>query len=171
MKLQYTWPCAIRVRNLLNGAQVQLDDLSALSHGPGRRKRPIDEALGQDRNPDILQRQAFGGPSGSTPGHLDVPGFEDDGGRMMAHVMGFSLPGTQPSTSFYPGYEWWPYNMTGIPEYGMAEGTAYSNGPEETGGVPPDAPFTFDEAQYSPSFVQSVRPPNPDAYQFPPGHR
>jgi hypothetical protein len=30
------------------------------------------------------------------------------GTRIMAHMFGFHAPGVEPSTSFLPGYEWWP---------------------------------------------------------------
>lgn len=86
---------------------------------------------------------------------------------MMAHVMGVPLPGIQPSPSYYPGYEWWPYNMPTIPEYGMS-GEANYGGPEGPGGIHTNAPFTFDEGQYSSAFVQGVNSPNPDMYHYPP---
>ncbi len=31
----------------------------------------------------------------------------------MAHMLGLEIPGVEPSTSYYPGYEWWPRNHGG----------------------------------------------------------
>lgn len=91
---------------------------------------------------------------------------------MMAQVMGLpTIPSVQPSTSYYPGYEWWPYNMPAIQDYGIAETVPYS-APEGSGSMPSNAPFTFDQGQYSSNFVQGVHSPHTGEFQYPPGsHR
>ena len=48
------WPAAIRIRNLLKGAKVQLDDVTYQSRMSVRPKRRVEEALGEDRNSDLM---------------------------------------------------------------------------------------------------------------------
>ncbi|KAG1757862.1 fungal-specific transcription factor domain-containing protein [Suillus lakei] len=94
-EMQTTWPSAGRAHDLLNGVRVQVDsNMPPLVHGP-------------DRAPDVLQREAFGdvlqmerAPQNS--------GIQEISTRMMAHMLGLDIPGIEPSTSYYPGYEWWP---------------------------------------------------------------
>lgn len=102
-----TWPSAGRARDLLNGVRVQVDStIPPLVHGPDRQKRAADDAFGE-RSSDVLQREAFGdvlqrerAPQNS--------GIQEISTRMMAHMLGLDIPGIEPSTSYYPGYEWWP---------------------------------------------------------------
>lgn len=48
-----------------------------------------------------------GGGQSADAGCTDPGGVQDLGTRMMAHFLGLDVPGMEPSTSFYPGYEWW----------------------------------------------------------------
>lgn len=106
-EMQTTWPSAGRARDLLNGVRVQVDsNIPPLVHGPDRQKRAADDAFGE-RSSDVLQREAFGdvlqrerAPQNS--------GIQEISTRMMAHMLGLDIPGIEPSTSYYPGYEWWP---------------------------------------------------------------
>ena len=43
-------------------------------------------------------------------------GVQDLSTRIMAHMLGLEMPGVEPSTSFFPGYEWWPRNNQGYPQ-------------------------------------------------------
>jgi hypothetical protein len=105
--MQTTWPSAGRAWDLLNGVRVQVDsNMPPLVHGPDRQKRAADDAFGE-RSSDVLQREAFGdvlqrerAPQNS--------GIQEISTRMMAHMLGLDIPGIEPSTSYYPGYEWWP---------------------------------------------------------------
>ncbi|KAG2045142.1 fungal-specific transcription factor domain-containing protein [Suillus americanus] len=106
-EMQTTWPSAGRAWDLLNGVRVQVDsNMPHLVHGPDRQKRAADDAFGE-RSSDVLQREAFGdvlqrerAPQNS--------GIQEISTRMMAHMLGLDIPGIEPSTSYYPGYEWWP---------------------------------------------------------------
>ncbi|KAG1871132.1 fungal-specific transcription factor domain-containing protein [Suillus tomentosus] len=106
-EMQITWPSAGRARDLLNGVRVQVDsNMPPLVHGPDRQKRAADDAFGE-RSSDVLQREAFG----DVLQREHVPqnsGIQEISTRMMAHMLGLDIPGIEPSTSYYPGYEWWP---------------------------------------------------------------
>lgn len=73
--------------------------------GPDRQKRGADDAFGREKNSDMLQREAFG-DSGSKERMTSTTGIQDISTRMMAHMLGLDIPGIEPSTSYYPGYEW-----------------------------------------------------------------
>lgn len=104
------WPSAGRAWTLLEGVSIQLDNaLPVDSQGDDRRnsKRPADDAFGQEKNSDYLSRAVFEQPAEASPGAQDV------NTRIMAHMLGLDVPGVEPSTSYYPGYEWWPSRADG----------------------------------------------------------
>ena len=106
--VQTTWPSAARAWDLLHGVKVQVDsNLTPMLQGPDRQKRGADDAFGREKNSDFLQREAFG-DSGSKERMTSTAGIQDISTRMMAHMLGLDIPGIEPSTSYYPGYEWWP---------------------------------------------------------------
>ncbi|KAF8445677.1 fungal-specific transcription factor domain-containing protein [Boletus edulis BED1] len=106
--MQTTWPSAARAWDLLHGVKVQVDsNLTPMLQGPDRQKRGADDAFGREKSSDFLQREAFG-DSGSRERMTSTPGIQDISTRMMAHMLGLDIPGIEPSTSYYPGYEWWP---------------------------------------------------------------
>ena len=86
-----------------------------------RNKRGAQDAFGEDNRPDYPSHEAFGGPV--APETLDssqtldlednTNGVQDISTRLMAHMLGLEIPGVEPSTSYYPGYEWWPRNHGG----------------------------------------------------------
>lgn len=78
--------------------------------GDDRKKRVADDAFGQEKNSDYLSREAFGAADQEQPASPGVPGIQDMSTRIMAHMLGLDIPGIEPSTSYYPGYEWWPRN-------------------------------------------------------------
>ncbi|EGN91754.1 hypothetical protein SERLA73DRAFT_80157 [Serpula lacrymans var. lacrymans S7.3] len=109
-ELEIIWPSAARAWDLLHGVKVQVDsNLTPLIPGPDRRKRPADDAFGKEKSSDFLQREAFGNlEEKELPAPQIVNGIQDMSTRMMAHMLGLDIPGIEPSTSYYPGYEWWP---------------------------------------------------------------
>lgn len=78
-----------------------------------RRKRPAQDAFGEDRTSHYLKHETFeetGGTGHSTlaPMPADTGGLQDMSTSLMAQMLGFAMPGVGLSTSYYPGYEWWP---------------------------------------------------------------
>lgn len=129
------WPSAGRAWALLEGVKVQLDNaVVPENQSDDRRKRQADDAFGQEKSSDYLSREAFGPvDEGSSQSSLPgSPGIQDINTRIMAHMLGLDVPGIEPSTSYYPGYEWWPRT-------GSQEPT-----PPPTSPVPCPVPTTFD---------------------------
>jgi hypothetical protein len=105
---QTIWPSASRFKDLLNGANAQYQGIiTPLANAPDRLKRSADDSqMSPDRTSDMLQREAFSGLEKlQTPPGAGA-GVEDP--RMMARMLGLEVPGIQASTSYFPGYEWWP---------------------------------------------------------------
>jgi hypothetical protein len=104
------WPSASRAYDLLNGVKIQFDN--AWTHldpsSDHRRKRQADDAFGREKNSDLLQREAFGVLPDKDALSSDGNGVQDISTRIMAHMLGLDIPGIEPSTSYLPGYEWWP---------------------------------------------------------------
>jgi len=107
-EIKGTWTSASRAWDLLSGIQLGAEK-SHLSHSQGteRHKRHADDAFGAEKSSDYLQKQIFGSvhPEGSTRGEN---GVQELSTRIMAHMLGLDIPGVEPSTSYYPGYEWLP---------------------------------------------------------------
>jgi hypothetical protein len=102
------WPSAGRAWALLEGAKVQFDNAVPITQqGDDKRKRPADDAFGQEKSSDF-SRDAFGLVDVEPPSPPGVQGIQDMSTRIMAHMLGLDIPGVEPSTSYYPGYEWWP---------------------------------------------------------------
>ncbi|KIJ66200.1 hypothetical protein HYDPIDRAFT_26571 [Hydnomerulius pinastri MD-312] len=115
-ELQTTWPSAVRAWDLLNGVKVQVDsNVAPLVQGPDRQKRGADDAFGKEKSSDFLQREAFG-DSAAKERVAPTAGIQDISTRMMAHMLGLDIPGIEPSTSYYPGYEWWPRATNAMPQ-------------------------------------------------------
>lgn len=100
------WPSASRAYDLLNGVKIQFDNAwTHLGSNPDRQKRHADDAFGREKNSDLFQREAFGIlPDKDSDGN----GVQDISTLIMAHMLGLDIPGIEPSTSYLPGYEWWP---------------------------------------------------------------
>ncbi|KAF9245870.1 fungal-specific transcription factor domain-containing protein [Melanogaster broomeanus] len=114
-EMQTTWPSAVRACDLLNGVKVQVDsNLAPLMQGPDRQKRGADDAFGKEKSSDFLQREAFS-DSAAKERTTSTTGIQDISTRMMAHMLGLDIPGIEPSTSYLPGYEWWPRTTSAIP--------------------------------------------------------
>ena len=104
------WPAAARGWELLNGVKMESDVKfnPAPSHMPDRAKRPAEAAFGPEKSSDYLQQETFEDTSTLLPPNVGQNEVHDLGTRIMAHMLGLDLPGIEPSTSYYPGYEWWP---------------------------------------------------------------
>ncbi|KAI0697535.1 fungal-specific transcription factor domain-containing protein [Cytidiella melzeri] len=154
--IEDVWPEATRTKNLLRGACVDMDDLSAHNRSSeGRPKRGLQEVLGGDRSPGLLHQYsvphiATNEPSSSSPQNLSSPYamFADEGIQ--------SPPSS--AMSYVPGYEWWPQLIgpgTGggyvTPDYG-----AFQLSPMGSQLVPPQGLFTFDQNQLTSDFMQEV---------------
>ncbi|KAG5219880.1 zinc cluster transcription factor [Salix suchowensis] len=61
----------------------------------------------------IVWPSASQAPSSFDP--ATVNGVQDLNMRIMAHMLGLDIPGIEASTSFYPGYEWWPRTNEKMP--------------------------------------------------------
>lgn len=106
-----TWPSAGRALALLEGAKVQLDNAAPITAVGERKKRLADDAFGQEKT---LPRQVFGPVDQEHLSTLDCPpGMQDMSDNILAHVLGLDTPGIEPSTSYYPGYQWWPRSSQG----------------------------------------------------------
>ncbi|KAF5385325.1 hypothetical protein D9615_001196 [Tricholomella constricta] len=144
--MEMVWPSASRAWELLNGVKMGSDNIPPQIHFPDRQKRPADAAFGQEKSSDYLQREAFKGPANETPDREGENGVQELGTRIMAHMLGLHIPGIEPSTSYYPGYEWWPrsdevtppisHQLSPAPlDYGSREGTASNPNPVPGGMV------------------------------------
>lgn len=126
---QTTWPSAARTWDLLYGVKVQVDsNLTPMLQGPDRQKRGADDAFGGEKSSDFLQREVFG-DSGSKGPMTSTAGIHDISTRMMAHMLGLDIPGIEPSTSYYPGYEWWPRATNAVHEPGYEQPSSGMNAP------------------------------------------
>ncbi|KAH7923243.1 hypothetical protein BV22DRAFT_1093249 [Leucogyrophana mollusca] len=161
-EMETIWPSAARAWDLLNGVKVQVDsNLTPLVHGPDRQKRGADDAFGREKSSDVLQREAFGTLERKDHAPQSTGGVQDISTRMMAHMLGLDIPGIEPSTSYYPGYEWWPRTNQGAPQSYvpssapatssndslMSLGYPTQNGGDwSAGGAPPNYTYDFSNA-------------------------
>ncbi|KAF9270701.1 hypothetical protein L218DRAFT_993268 [Marasmius fiardii PR-910] len=126
-EMSVLWPSAARALDLLSGVKLEYETSPQPLVSPtGDRlsKRHAEDAFGREN----LRREAFGAdgnPNSNVqrvtgqhqaqrqsqqqqPSLVDVQGVQDLGTRIMAHMLGLDIPGLEPSTSYYQGYEWWP---------------------------------------------------------------
>lgn len=160
LSLQEVWPEASRVRSLLKGAKVQMDDLVALSQTAERPKRDVEQALGVDRNSDLLMRYGVtptsrASSSTSTPSSMQSTNSPYG---MYANAATTTMQPEQSTISFIPGYEWWPQLV------GPGTGGGFTNQeydvfqPPPLGSqiMPPQGLFTFDGSQITSDFMHNV---------------
>lgn len=148
--MQTVWPAAIRIRNLLKGAKVQLDDYSTSHRLSNRPKRRAEEPLTDERSEGI-PHQLYANPTlhpSTSYGHLQPQQ------AYPAMPYGAALP----TVPYLPGSEWWPQLIgpaagQGLPQQG------YHYPPTTVGthlsGLPQSL-FTFDSDQLSSDFMQGV---------------
>lgn len=103
--MSITWPSAARGYELLDGVNLGFEPVAnAPTNMMNQRpKRDAEDAFGAV---DLLPQPSLHPPRSP---NLQPQGIQDLNQRMMAHMLGFDIPGMQPNTSFLPGYsEWWP---------------------------------------------------------------
>ncbi|KII93670.1 hypothetical protein PLICRDRAFT_35889 [Plicaturopsis crispa FD-325 SS-3] len=161
-EMEIVWPSAQRAWDLLHGAKVRFD--SALTPGPDRHKRPAEDAFGQEKASDYLQREAFSNweQAPASPGN----GVQDLTTRIMAHMLGLDVPGVEASTSYYPGYEWWPRSGTQSPQpvgtNTMTPSSLAAAVPHQSNG----APVTFDAQPGMEDWLQGASSDQVHGYNF-----
>lgn len=110
--MEIPWPAAKRSYDLLHGVKLQFDNVQAFTPGDqGRNKRPASDAFDKERISDVIQREAFGPPNNennATSGIGENVGVQDLSTQLMAHILGLDVSGVVESTSYFPGYRWWP---------------------------------------------------------------
>ncbi|CDO75511.1 hypothetical protein BN946_scf184935.g47 [Trametes cinnabarina] len=114
--VQKLWPTTARLRQLLEGVKVRLDDTIYDHEGAYRSsaKRSVDDALGSSQNPDHSGREVYSTP----PAHLyyappvssSAWGYAPNVATV-AQSLGVGQSGQDPSASYYPGYQWWPTQL------------------------------------------------------------
>ncbi|KAL0951642.1 hypothetical protein HGRIS_008322 [Hohenbuehelia grisea] len=141
--MEIIWPSAARAWELLHGVKLGFDKDATLPQTGHRHKRDAEDAFGQQPGADHHHEP----PLDAIP-HQDFEanGLQDLNSRLMAQMLGLSVPGMEPSTSFYPGYEWWP-SLEGSTE---AHRPAYPSMPMDnagaTNGHAADFARTYDES-------------------------
>jgi hypothetical protein len=112
---QVPWPAAKRSYDLLHGVKLQFDNVQAFPAGDqGRNKRPASDAFDKERISDVLQREVFGPPSDESKATAEIGqsvGVQDLSTQLMAHILGLDVSGVVESTSYFPGYRWWPKSI------------------------------------------------------------
>ncbi|KAI0036598.1 fungal-specific transcription factor domain-containing protein, partial [Vararia minispora EC-137] len=120
-EMSVRWPAAQRAWELVHGAQTHIDNgFPQYPVGSSRQpKRPAEDAFGlSEKVSDILQQEAFEERSRTHVPQSEVAqprptgspnlASADTTNRVLAHMLGLDIPGIEPSTSYLPGYQWWP---------------------------------------------------------------
>jgi len=103
------WPSAVRAWELLNGAKVHVDNGILRFKEVQRYKRHADDAFGTgDTDGGSALTQSFGLNSPIGVDAVAVPQATNADKHLLAQMLGLDLPVIGPSTSYIPGYEWWP---------------------------------------------------------------
>ncbi|KAF9567781.1 hypothetical protein CPC08DRAFT_739993 [Agrocybe pediades] len=139
------WPSASRAWELVSGVHLRANAQTTPQPPPqqyqyvDRNKRGARDAFGEDKSADYLRRDQYRSPGapdygppvntnvGNTNNNsnfTDVNGVQDISTRLMAHMLGLEIPGAEPSTSYFPGYEWWPRMSQNMPPPGDNQGYA-----------------------------------------------
>ncbi|KAG6919021.1 hypothetical protein DXG01_009731 [Tephrocybe rancida] len=127
--MEVVWPSASRAWELLNGVKMGSDDLPPQINFLDRQKRPADAAFGQEKSSDYLQREAFKSSAPEPTTREENAGVQELGTRIMAHMLGLNIPGIEASTSYYPGYEWWPRHHETTPPESHQSSSVVDYGP------------------------------------------
>ncbi|THH18408.1 hypothetical protein EW146_g2572 [Bondarzewia mesenterica] len=168
-EMEVIWPSAHRSWDLLHGAKIQVDSgLLSYFANPSERsnKRPADEAFGKEKSSNILQREAFEELERSNPATPAVPG-QGAGNRILAHMLGIDIPGIEPSTSYLPGYEWWP--RTGQrPPQGQGQGQGQGQQQQQQQQQQPSPGQSSQQVTTTPSQALSTPSPHSSSHSSPP---
>lgn len=155
------WPSALRAWELLNGAKVHVDNSILRFKEVQRYKRHADDAFGTDdtNGPGPLT-QSFG-PGSSAGVDAAVPQASTADNRLLAHMLGIDIPGVDPSTSYLPGYEWWPRDQNKPQTPDSSQPVSPSPGSGSNRSSPASAmpiPFSFDQTR---NFWNAPQPQDP----------
>lgn len=116
-----------------------------------RYKRHADDAFGTgDTSGGGLLAQSFGIPPAVGKDAAAAPQPLNAENRLLAHMLGLDLPGAEPSSSYLPGYEWWPrdQNKPLTPDISQPVSPSpgsVSNHSSPTSGMP--IPFSLDHTR------------------------
>ncbi|KAI0778344.1 fungal-specific transcription factor domain-containing protein [Trametes elegans] len=109
------WPTATRLRLLLEGAKVRLDESAYAYSQTSRPKRSVDDALGESQTTDFSARDMYGQPAVDQYHHASPTASRawDYGqhSRTVEQTLGVGFSGNEASTSSYPGFQWWPSQL------------------------------------------------------------
>ena len=192
-EMSVRWPAGQRAWELISGAHTHVSDPTFQSmpvNGQQRHKRAAEDAFGiGEKVSDVLQQEAFDERTGGGAPQPVRGGPASD--RVLAHMLGLDIPGIEPSTSYLPGYQWWPRGQAPNGQAGpsqqpmqqqIASGMVNGGQSQDTPSPhststnsPPNSmpiPFSFDVAQsFWPAQMhdpmngqQQLRPPSHDAY-------
>ncbi|KAI0669742.1 fungal-specific transcription factor domain-containing protein [Trametes maxima] len=113
-RMEKLWPTTTRLRLLLEGVKVRLDETAYAYEGHvSSHKRSVEDALGSSQNPDIAARDMYGLPPADqyhAPPSTSRAWDYAANARVVAQTLGTGMPGGEQST-FYPGYQWWPSQL------------------------------------------------------------
>ncbi|KAF6766696.1 fungal-specific transcription factor domain-containing protein [Ephemerocybe angulata] len=117
--MELAWPSAARAWELLNGVHLG-NSVSSSSYWEypqqDRSKRQAHDAFEDEKNSNYLQTENYPALHDQQNGMSSENGVQDLSTRIMAHMLGLEMPGVEPSTSYFPGYEWWPRTNQGYPQ-------------------------------------------------------
>ncbi|TFY70003.1 hypothetical protein EVJ58_g92 [Rhodofomes roseus] len=166
-RLGVIWPSAKRIQALLEGAIGLAKDPVSLpprDRHDSRPKRSVEQALGNDMNSDVYGRQpsvSYEQPVAQSRTVYD----EDANTRAMLHSLGLEMPVMDPTMStLLPGYQYWPrqtYDVMGHSTYLPVDVPAVgpSSAPPVADSGLSSTPFTFNQNDLAPQFVQGVHYP------------
>jgi len=163
-KMEMIWPSASRAKELLQGANVQLHgNLTPFESAPERNKRPADELYEKGKTSEFLQREVLN--SALLEKAPSPRGANENETQMMAHMLGLEIPGVQASTSYFPGYEWWPsiptmHSQSGrSPTYGLSQTAEHGTLPRNS------ADPMFPQTAPTPEWLANLPSP-PNSYNY-----
>ncbi|KAI1788821.1 fungal-specific transcription factor domain-containing protein [Ganoderma leucocontextum] len=188
-QIERLWPFTTRLRMLLEGERAHLDEYKYRPQTGSGRKRNAEDALGSHKNPDVSVRDLYAVPPvdsySSTSSSNNSSWDSAPHARMVAHSLGMHAPHAEASTSFHPGYQWWPIqliNTEGLPQMPPTASTdvsapisysalpGYSQRQPHVPHPPPlhtpqtstgmQEPFTFGQGHLSQDFVHDVNYPS-----------
>ncbi|KAI0652011.1 fungal-specific transcription factor domain-containing protein [Trametes meyenii] len=113
-RMETLWPTTTRLRLLLEGVKVRLDESTYAYEGhASSHKRSVEDALGSSQNPDLAARDMYGLPPMDqyhSPPSVSRAWDYGANARAIAHTLGTGMASGEQS-SFYPGYQWWPSQL------------------------------------------------------------
>ncbi|KAJ8454826.1 hypothetical protein ONZ51_g12801 [Trametes cubensis] len=165
-QMETLWPTMTRLRRLLEGAKVRLDDTAyEYEAGPSTRaKRSVEEALGFTRDSEMSGREAYDMPPADQyqPPATSRAWDHAPNARMVAQTLG--IPGQEVSPSLYPGFQWWPTQLS------TTEGLTHMSLSAPMDMPPASAPMSYGTIA-GPSGVAHSHAQQPQTHPLPPQHQ